>query len=831
MSLEDICKALASAKYNKDTPTKSFILYEDVQQIWAGEKLEQFLWTHDPSLTPSEIDTVRENLLRTISVIATIVPSDWLRWSRFREMFLPADDTLANFRRDKHALDFKMEDLAVDSFLGGDHLAQLFMIFRWIYFPEVLKGREQVDYEPERRIPLYREMDSAPREGVFGTVTKERIPPNYIVLSHLSDHLGIPDAPHPVELVVARKSFRKPNTHFFDEVNALKNLRASLSTHKRIVSYLAIFSIHNQWNIIMPWADMDLEEFLVKGYETMEATSCLLQDLICESRNLAAAIHFLHEHLHLESEWPEFHDQAMCHMDLKPRNILVFKQPGSSTGIWKITDFGISQVAHLRQSEDSTQDSGYTHMGRRPSLRMGEYHAPDIEVQLRSDIWSFGCILTRVFALGLDPASLKEVDKQRKENLTGGRQDDCFHVGTPPVLHPSIESWIEGLPNKYSAILKISSTDEELQGQPDNQSQQSYNPEFLEEIQKIFRSMLQINFERRPSAREVRSALHSLQEINIYINLGKEPRKPSTASGSTLRYLVYAIKENSMQELHDILSEPLDVEDVHNGERPLIYAINLANATAINELSNHQRIFRRNLDVRTCSSEGYTPLHLAVRTGNLSIVKAVIDASIPPPSPEFAVFLNEMSSGTTALMQAAFLGHADVVSLLLSQGADHTICTGEDNWNCLHYAVIYENRAKEDVIKAFNKKMAFDQLPPGASEGISYETPLLHHLNLALLGDVYGNRKINSMWIRKFNALLEGGADLNRKFNAGTPLETSPLEAALVDKNETIVRILLDAKATPRATLPVNYRIPSWLYGELRKKVKKARTAQPSPRY
>ncbi|CAG8937260.1 unnamed protein product [Penicillium salamii] len=825
MSLEDVCKALANARYNKETPANSFILYADVQQIWAGGELEEFLWSHDPSLTPSEINTVRENLLRTISVLATIVPSDWLRWSRFREMFLPTDDTLANFRRDKHALDFKMEDLAVDSFLGDDYLAQRFMWLRWIYFPEVLKGREQTDYEPERRIPLYQEKDCPPREGAFGTVTKERIPPNHIVLSHLSDHLGIPDAPHPVELVVARKSFPKPNAHFVDEVKALKNLRASLSTHKRIVSYLAIFSIHNQWNIIMPWADMDLEEFLIQGYESMKAASCLLGNLICESRNLAAAIHFLHEHLHLESEWPEFHDQAMCHMDLKPRNILVFKQPGSSTGIWKITDFGISQVAHLRQSEDSTQDPGYTHMWRRPSLRMGEYHAPDVEAQLRSDIWSFGCIITRVFALGLDPASLAEIDKQRK--------DDCFHVGKPPVLHPSIESWIEGLPNKYSTIIHVSSTEDELQGQPDNQSRQIYNPEFLEEMQKVLRSMLQVNFERRPSAREVRSALHSLQETNIYINLGQEPRKQSTASIRSLRNLVYAMKDNSIEEVHEILSEPLDVEDVFNGERPLIYAINLVNAAAINALSNHQRSFQINLDVRTCSSEGYTPLHLAVRTGNVSIVKAVIDASIPLPSPEFALFLNELCNGETALMQAAFLGHADVVSLLLEKGADHTICTEEHDLNCLHYAVIDDSRAKEDVIKAFINIMKFDQFPPGASEGIPYETPLLHHLTVVLRGNGAENRKIDPMWTRKFNALLDGGADLNRKFDAGTHLELSPLEEALATKNETIVRLLLDAKATTKATLPVDYHIPRWLIldQELRKRVKKARTAEPSPRY
>ncbi|CAG8259308.1 unnamed protein product [Penicillium olsonii] len=826
MSLEDIRKALADAKYNKDTPTKSFVLYEDVQQIWAGEKLEQFLWTHDPGLTPSEINTVRETLLRTISILATIVPLDWLGWSRFREMFLPADDTLADFRRDKHALEFKMEHLAADSFLGGDPLAQLFMNFRWIYFPEVLKGRKHAEYEAERRIPLYQD-EYVLREGVFGTVTKEKIPPNHIILSHLSDHLGIPDAPHPVELVVARKSFHKPN-HFV-EVNALKSLRESLSTHKRIISYLAIFSIHNQWNIIMPWADMDLEDFLVKGYQSMEPTECLLKDLIHETRKFAAAIHFLHEHLHLESEWPEFHDQAMCHMDIKPKNILVFKHPGSSTGIWRITDFGISHVAHLRQSEDSTRDSGYTHAMRRPSLRMGEYQAPDDQVQLRSDIWSFGCILTRVFALGLNPASLQELDKQRKEMLIGGRRDDCFHVGMPPALHPSIESWIYELPNRYSASPQISSTGGELQEQPDNQPPQNYNPGFLEEMQQVLRSMLQIDFERRPSAREVRSALHNLQTINIYTSQGMQPRK--RMESWTPGYLAYAIEKNRMRELDIILSQPIDVEEcVHDDERPLIYAINLANATVINKLSDHQRTFhQKSLDVRTCSSGGDTPLHLAVRTGNPSTVKAVIDASIPPPNPEFAAFLNELSSGRTALMQAAFLGHADVVSLLLSHGADSTICTGEHNLNCLHFAVIHESSAKEDVIKAFNKKMGFDQLPPGAPEATPYETPLMHHLTLALQ-DFYGYPNIDPMWTRKFHALLDGGADLNRKFDAGTPLEMSPLEVALMEENKTITRILLDAKATPRATLPINYNLPSWLHGELKDKARRARTAQPSLR-
>src|SRR4051795_9127590 len=141
-----------------------------------------------------------------------------------------------------------------------------------------------------------------------------------------------------VKLIVARKRFPKAN--YGVEVRQLNRLRSSLSSHKRIVSDIAIFSIRNELNIIMPWADMDLEDFLVGGYKEMQSTPCLLNNLIQESREIASAIHFLHKHLQLESEWPEFHHQAICHADLKPRNILVFKQDGSSTGTWRITDFG-----------------------------------------------------------------------------------------------------------------------------------------------------------------------------------------------------------------------------------------------------------------------------------------------------------------------------------------------------------------------------------------------------------------------------------------------------------------------------------------------------------
>src|ERR1700710_2291274 len=86
---------------------------------------------------------------------------------------------------------------------------------------------------------------------------------------------------------------------------------------------------------------MDLEVFLAGGYKNMDSR-CGLDDLIGEAKALAGALVFLHNGL--QTNRPR--QQAVCHLDLKPKNILVFKDPQSpGTRVWKISDFGIVRSA------------------------------------------------------------------------------------------------------------------------------------------------------------------------------------------------------------------------------------------------------------------------------------------------------------------------------------------------------------------------------------------------------------------------------------------------------------------------------------------------------
>lgn len=627
----------------------------------------------------------------------------------------------------------------------------------------------------------------------------------------------------------------------------LKLLRSSPTKHERIVSHLAMFFIGKDLNIIMPWAHMDLEDFLTGRYREMPYTPDLLKDLIQESRGVASAIHFLHKNLQLDSPGEDSRHLAICHADLKPQNILVFKHEGSSTGVWRISDFGVSRVAKRALSGTGRRDSGYSASLIDHPPRGGPYRAPDTTSQRRSDVWSFGCILVRVFALGLDPESLPELDERRKEWPDRHAFDDSFYRGEPPALNSNVKTWIEELSTRYRSSL---------------------NPGVPEKMQNLLNSMLQIDFQQRVSARDVRIGLQALYyslthsksdaSTSTQINLRGSLSGSSTMSGMSqsstdftsisishpprpvkdVGILVNVMKSEDINQVRQILEDEVDVEQTYEGDRPLIHAIKMTNAAIIEELSKYQRrSHSRNLDVRTLSSNNQTPLYLAIGKGDVDTVRAVIDADIDPDiEPDIDAetgsdsnagtnaLLNEPYEGKTPLMHAAFLGHAGVVSFLLERGADHRICVQQDKLNCLHFAVKSGNRAQADVIKAFKHKMVFDQLPPDTTvdgEGTpskprSYETPMMLHIKLAP-EDSYGSLGPDSLWGRKFKALLEGGADVNRTYNSGIrALEKNSLEIAVQETKPMLVQVLVSAGAT----LPLGYVIPSGSSRDMKKLLK-----------
>src|SRR5258708_3970062 len=83
------------------------------------------------------------------------------------------------------------------------------------------------------------------------------------------------------------------------------------------------------------------------------------------------------------------HRKGITHRDLKPANILLTKQ-----GI-KLLDFGLAREAGLVKETDATVTKGLT--GRGEILGTLQYMSPEQlqskEVDARSDLFSFGCVL------------------------------------------------------------------------------------------------------------------------------------------------------------------------------------------------------------------------------------------------------------------------------------------------------------------------------------------------------------------------------------------------------------------------------------------------------
>lgn len=277
-------------------------------------------------------------------------------------------------------------------------------------------------------------------------------------------------------------------------------------------------------SIIMEEANTDLANFLPYEKATFpEPQNPTLKELLTEAAALAGALDWLHEDIQIKGEI-----LACCHMDLNPRNILIFHEKGSPVGIWKIADFGISairtpkQVPNKSNDNHAPQDMIETIVTTAKRYK-GPYTAPEIydrrnEVGRNSDIWSYGCILVDIIASKLTgEASLFSLTKRRSEK---GRNDKASHsndhfyrkvaLDEKGALNENVQDWIESLDN---ARAKKS----DLEGVA------------LSDCKKLLKDILVLE-PHRPRAHDIRNRL---------IKALKQPPTSQGAPGSSMTYLDY----------------------------------------------------------------------------------------------------------------------------------------------------------------------------------------------------------------------------------------------------------------------------------------------------
>jgi serine/threonine protein kinase len=228
------------------------------------------------------------------------------------------------------------------------------------------------------------------------------------------------------------------------------------------------------YSLFMPLAECDLQQYMMRNPDAPHSNEAKASMLL-SAAGLADAIRYLHKSLRTT----DLEELSCFHMDLKPQNILIVKDPDGTTW-WKLSDFNMSRVKRIRKPSPD----GFT-MRRRPTISeqvyninnlfkraerdhsdssgssitppprgFGTYVAPEFcvgdDVGAESDTWSLGCVICVLFSyLHRGNAGVVDFCNQRAE-----QGHDSFFTFTNPGtryrlsnarINGAVLSWLQDL--------------------------------------------------------------------------------------------------------------------------------------------------------------------------------------------------------------------------------------------------------------------------------------------------------------------------------------------------------------------------------------------------
>ncbi len=257
----------------------------------------------------------------------------------------------------------------------------------------------------------------------------------------------------------------KTKRSFEAEGTTIKTFLQAERSHKHILVTKASLEWGGTYSLFFDLAKYNLSEYFEDRtilFPTPKDKMAVFEQIA----GLAGALAYLHDELRIGSTG----EQLRCyHLDLKPDNILVFYERGSS--IWKISDFGISIIRRISSAPSETHPRPFLRRifkDERPNKDLssgvgnprpgGTYTAPEaIEKTARvtraSDVWSLGCIIALVLTfLDNQCTGIRDFENQRMIE----RQDDWFidisspqmPRGIPYMLRSSVATWLVDLTYK-----------------------------------------------------------------------------------------------------------------------------------------------------------------------------------------------------------------------------------------------------------------------------------------------------------------------------------------------------------------------------------------------
>ena len=306
-------------------------------------------------------------------------------------------------------------------------------------------------------------------------------------------------------------NFGKKSSRYFDRERDIQRALRKLA-HAHIVTHLATWTQGGTHYIILPYAQCDLRQYM--EHNTFAQKDALW--VLHQFRGMADAIRQIHDLSNKEE--PTFNltvgtspgeRTTAWHHDIKPDNILFFKDSCSSYGIFGLTDWGSAKVNPYRTGSYNT----------RSPIGTLTYEPPDHDSKGATsrphDLWSLGCVFLELLVWAVfgwkhvQTFSDTRNDKRDADSGTNDFTDDTFwqKSGNDYNLRQSVVTQLQNL-------------DEEL-GKPDALP--------FKEVMGYIRRMLEIEAKKRIKAHEL---CDLLDKVILMKTRGVEPPSDEVKSAT-----------------------------------------------------------------------------------------------------------------------------------------------------------------------------------------------------------------------------------------------------------------------------------------------------------
>jgi ankyrin repeat protein len=223
---------------------------------------------------------------------------------------------------------------------------------------------------------------------------------------------------------------------------------------------------------------------------------------------------------------------------------------------------------------------------------------------------------------------------------------------------------------------------------------------------------------------------------------GKRHERPLPLGQTSLHFAVSWGLYSTVEWLIDELSENVDSQRSTDNATPLHLASESGNVDVV------RMLIERGADPTAQSKDGWTVLHHALGSGNVDVVRMLIEHGADPTA--------QSKDGWTVLHHASGSGNVDVVRMLIERGADPT-AQSKDGQTVLHRASL---SGDVDVVR-----MLIERGASSTAQNKDGETPL----HLVSMDQAPWRAALEYVEVARI--LLTHGADVNAKnMNGLTPL-------------------------------------------------------------